>query len=420
MRAARDRTASAAILAGCAAVLPMLALWAPLGVAPLLAVAAVFMLVLDGRAAVAAARPLLPGAILFGALALWAALSAAWSILPLYSLVTALRLAAVGAGGVVLFGAALSLTPRARRRVGIALFWGTAATIAVIAVERASGEAITRFVLAPARLTLVRFDRGATVLALVLWPLVAAGVSRRRAAAWVGVALAGAVAIFALDSDAASLAVVVGIAVFAVAWAAPRLAAAALAAGLVLVAVALPLATPGDRAIVAIHHAAPWIKYSGIHRLMIWHFTADRIAERPLLGWGMGASRDLPGGKEDLTTLYPDAGLMPGSEALPLHPHSAVLQWEVELGIPGVILALAFIGWGLWRVGAHAGRSRLDRAAALAWAATTVVVALLAYGAWQSWWLSSLWLAAALFAAVTVPAAEIPQDSADSGARDRP
>ncbi|HUZ71814.1 MAG TPA: O-antigen ligase family protein [Stellaceae bacterium] len=420
MTDARAGPGSAAILAGCAAVLPLLAEWAPLGLAPLLAVAGIAVLAVDGRAALAAARHLAPCAVLFGALALWAAVSAAWSILPLYSFVSALRLVGVGAGGLVVFGAAMALAPERRRLVGAALLGGLAAAIAVALIERATDGAITRFLIAPARVSLVRFDRGATTLALALWPMVAAIAPGRRAVLPIAVALAGVVAIFLLDSDAASLAVVVGIAVFAVAWAAPRLAAAALAAGLVLAAIALPLATPDDPAVVAIHHAAPWIKYSGIHRLMIWRFTADRIAERPLLGWGMGASRDLPGGKTDLTTLFPDAGLMPGSEALPLHPHSAVLQWEVELGVPGTLAALAFVCWSLWRVGTSAGMSRLHRAASLAWAAAAMVIALLAYGIWQSWWLSCLWLTAALFAAITVPAAETPRDSVRIRARDQP
>ncbi len=116
------------------------------------------------------------------------------------------------------------------------------------------------------------------------------------------------------------------------------------------------------RAVVAIHHAAPWIKYSGIHRLLIWRFTADRIAERPALGWGMDASRALPGGKTDLAQLFPDAGLLPGSEALPLHPHDApCCNGRSSWAYPERCLRLAFVGWGLWRVGMD---PRLPRPAA--------------------------------------------------------
>ena len=37
-------------------------------------------------------------------------------------------------------------------------------------------------------------------------------------------------------------------------------------------------------------------KDSAGHRLEIWHFAGQRIAERPLLGWGLDASRAIPGG----------------------------------------------------------------------------------------------------------------------------
>ncbi len=120
----------------------------------------------------------------------------------------------------------------------------------------------------------------------------------------------------------------------------------ALALALTAFAVALPLAIPSSETLVAMRAETPWIKWSGMHRLLIWRFTSERIAERPLLGWGMDAARELPGGKTHLATRFPDAGLPEDAEALPLHPHDAVLQWEVELGIPGTALCLAAGGLG--------------------------------------------------------------------------
>jgi exopolysaccharide production protein ExoQ len=113
----------------------------------------------------------------------------------------------------------------------------------------------------------------------------------------------------------------------------------------------------------------------------------------------MDAARALPGGKTDLSLAVPEAGLMPGSDAMPLHPHNAILQWEVELGVPGALLALAIVLWGLWSVAFAARLSRAARAGALAWAATTLVIASLAYGAWQAWWLSCVVLTSALLIA---------------------
>jgi O-antigen ligase len=181
------------------------------------------------------------------------------------------------------------------------------------------------------------------------------------------------------------------------------LVALVLAAAAIFLTIALPPLLPHDRGVVAIHQAAPWIKYSGIHRLMIWRFTADRIAERPLLGWGMDASRELPGSHTDLARLYPQAGVMPDATALPLHPHNAALQWRVELGLPGGLLCLAIVCWGLWRAVRAPGLTRSYRAGALAWATAALVIGMLSYGAWQAWWLSCLWLTAALYAGVADP-----------------
>jgi O-antigen ligase len=212
--------------------------------------------------------------------------------------------------------------------------------------------------------------------------------------------LAGVVAVVLVPSAAASLALTASVAAFVLAWWWPRLVGGALAAVMILLTAALPYALPSDRGVVAIHQEAPWIKYSGIHRLMIWRFTADRIAERPWLGWGMDASRELPGSRADLAQLYPQAGLTPDATALPLHPHDAALQWRVELGPFGALLCVAIIGWGVWRVAGARRMGRAERAGALAWATAALVIVMLSYGAWQAWWLATVWLTAALYTAL--------------------
>jgi O-antigen ligase len=141
------------------------------------------------------------------------------------------------------------------------------------------------------------------------------------------------------------------------------------------------------------------VAWSGIHRLLIWRFGADRIAERPLLGWGMDASRAIPGGKTKFNDLLPTLHYPGDAEAMPLHPHDAALQWQLELGIPGLLLGLTLVVWVIYRIGWRRDRPIGERAAALALAAAALVVGLLSFGIWQAWWLSTLWLTASLFAA---------------------
>jgi O-antigen ligase len=193
------------------------------------------------------------------------------------------------------------------------------------------------------------------------------------------------------------------ITIYAIARLTPRLAAGAMMAGVVAIGVAIPLATPSYDTVLAIHADAPWIKYSGIHRLLIWRFAADHVAERPLLGWGMDASRAIPGGKTDFNDILPTLHYPGGAEALPLHPHDAALQWELELGVPGLTLGLAIIVLLLYCVGWRDTMAAHERAAALALCGSALIVALLSFGIWQSWWQSTLWLVAALYAANMPP-----------------
>jgi exopolysaccharide production protein ExoQ len=414
--AERPRSRSALVLAACGFLVPTVAVIDPLALAPLFAIAAAALVALDARAVAAAARPLAPAALLLGLLSLWAIVSASWSILPLHSVLEGVRLLAIAAGGIVVVAAARGLAPGERRLIAGAAALGLGLALAVLLFEAASDAALTRLVLRQRAVPLARFDRGATTMVLSFWAVLMLNGGRRALMCWV-LALAAAAAVYWLDSAGAELALGVGMAAFALAWVAPRLVAAVLVLGLALLAAALPLAVPSYETTLALARHEPAIKWTGIHRLLIWRFTADRIAERPVLGWGMDASRALPGGKTHFATLFPDANLPQDAEALPLHPHNAALQWQVELGIPGTLLCLAFIAWGLARLGSAPGVPRLARAGGLAWAASALVIALLDFGAWQAWWLACLFLTAALASAA---AAGSPEDSADTPARHRP
>ncbi len=403
----------AVVLAACAAIVPATGLVAPLGIAPLFTIAAVAILALDGPALLRGARPLAPLAALAAALGAWATLSASWSIVPLHSFLEGLRLLLIFAGGLVLLAAAADLVPRERRLIAACAAAGLALAILFGLHEALTGAALTEAMLRRA-VRMERLDRGSTTLVLALWPALVACAGRRVYAA-AGFALGVAATVYLLLSTAALLAVLAGFTVFALAWYAPRACATALGAAVVLFAVAAPFAVPPYRETIALYHAAPEIKWSGLHRLLIWRFASDRIGERPLLGWGMDASRAIPGGDEHFADLFPNDDLPKDATALPLHPHNAALQWEVELGIPGTLVALALVLWGLWRVGFAAHLSQAARAGALAFAAAALVIAFIAYGIWQAWWLSTLFLTAALF---TAAAGDGPRDSGDIRAPD--
>src|SRR5690348_7308988 len=138
-------SAPAIILAAAAILAPPLAVLAPLGLAPLLSVAAVALIVTAPRRLLAAAKPLWPLAVLWGALAGFALLSAIWSILPGHSLVEGTRFLAIGIEGLIALAAARALTADESARVGIAAAIGAALGAGLLLFEWATGAALARW-----------------------------------------------------------------------------------------------------------------------------------------------------------------------------------------------------------------------------------------------------------------------------------
>ncbi|HEX3973966.1 MAG TPA: O-antigen ligase family protein [Stellaceae bacterium] len=388
------------IVTGLALLLPPLVVLAPLGMAPLLAVTALAAVALAAKSIVRALPRFAVIALLLAALGCWGAASALWSIIPGHSLFEGLRFLGESAAGICLLIVSSRIEPATRARLGRALAGGIVVALALLLIERFAnapimhwwhGSAPTQFE------TLAHYDRGVTVLVLLMAP-VAVG----SAATWLRTLLIAAIVATAvlMLSASALMAALVTLIVYAVARVSPRFTAGALMAGIVAIGIAIPAATPSYDRVLTIHAEAPWIKWSGIHRLLIWRFAANHVAERPVLGWGMDASRAIPGGKTDFNDILPTLHYPSNAEALPLHPHDAALQWQLELGVPGLALGLAIVVFVLYRVGWRDTLPAHERAAALALCSGALIVALLSFGIWQAWWQSTLWLVASLYTAI--------------------
>jgi O-antigen ligase len=320
----------------------------------------------------------------------WGALTAPWAIDPRRSLSEALTLA-----GMVLLAAAAARavagdTPAHRRRLGHAVMIGLALGLLTALLDHLTGNAIRAGVRGltevPASLAF-GLKPAASVMALLLPLLASADLPSR----WRGAALAaGLVIVLAIPGDTAKLAALAGVAVAGmVAW--QTAAARGLAALLALVVLATPLLL--GPVIMAAGPQIERLPPSGIHRLMIWDFALGRAAERPVTGWGMESSRNIPG-----SDLRPDDARLarlgvtdgalrawfaePHLRLLPLHPHNGPLQIRLELGWPGSALAaLAVLLLGL-----AAARCAIAPAAAGA-LASAFVTFYASFGAWQNWWL---------------------------------
>jgi O-antigen ligase len=358
---------------------PLLAYLAPLGFAPLLALAG--LLALPGlRLTRAAAPPLL----ILVAMALWAAVSMTWSpvkidvsklkdygdIESLTALKLFLQLATYGAAVVALRG----LSEAGARRAATVLAYGMTALAGVAALDSLTGAAIyqklhlvTGEAIRP-DLAMVKVSLSTYALALLFWPtaLILARLWRR---VLIWLMVAGTVVTSVIcSSDACLVALAAGGLVWLLVYFAGRTGAKVLvglvAAPFVLAPLAVLVAV--QTGVVAwLHRMVP---ASWDARLNIWTFAADHIQSHPFRGWGLDASR----------TFGP---------AIPLHTHNAQLQLWLELGAIGAALAGVFFCWLAYGVVRLSERSRAEAAMAAAALVSYLVIGGLSFGVWQEWWL---------------------------------
>ena len=386
----------------CALLLMPLLATVPHGIAPLAAFAG-----LCAAGLLAASRPLrllrlgIPVVILAGLL-LWGAVSALWALDPARSLVLDLRLAGLFLTGLALVMAADRIA--APWRIALCLFAGSAIGIALAAYDLLSAGGLTQFVsirgFRPARL-----DQIAIGLAILLLPVSAIlAIRGRRIAGLASAAVAGGFVLL-LDGVSAQVGFVASLPVMALLYWRPRGMARLAAAVSILFVLTAPLTLTKLERIPGLVAAADSFKSSAGHRLLIWSFVGERIAERPVLGWGLDASRAIPGGNQEARL---------GQNWLSLHPHDAPLQVWLELGTPGAALFAALVALFWLRLDRLAG-PRLYIAGAGGSLAAALAPVFAAYGVWQEWWIGTLALALFLIAvmgraaAAAAPAATPPR-----------
>jgi O-antigen ligase len=358
--------------------LPLLVV-APRGAAPLAATAGLFGAGLawstGWRPALGA--PLAVPAMLFATLLAWGVLSAAWSLDPARSLEQATRLAGLLVAALALAAAAGRVS--APRRLASFLLAGFVAAIVIAILDLATHGALSRpfsdRVYQPAWL-----NQASVAFAILLLPTSAALAATGHRFSGLVLAVLGAATIFVLAGTAAKTALACGLPIALLCWYRRAPVARVLAALTVLVVVTAPLTFARLDRISGMIHSADSVKLSAGHRLLIWSFVGDRIAEHPLRGWGLDSSRAIPGGR-DL--------IRPNETWLPLHPHNAALQLWLELGVPGAVLFALLVGW-VWLAFGRTGWPRFYAAAAGGSLATAFVASLATYGIWQEWWEGTL------------------------------
>lgn len=366
------------------------AAFAPLGMAPLagFTVAVPFIQLIRLRLRLAIfAHPSLWGVL---PLLAWMLASSVWALDRPHAWSLWVRAAILIFGAIVLcIVAATSLSAGNRQRVGRFVLAGFCLLVLFVTFELISGGAIVRTAMpnkySSVVWTYVAVSRGSIVMALMLWPAMLSWRTLGRCsgavvASFVIVAIAAVCVL--TEHDATRAAVAAGIVTFAGVYASGRM--MILALGIIFTAFVLsaPLLPYGPLAPELCLSSSFPFKPSVGHRLYIWQFVAERIWERPWLGWGLGSSRYIPGAD----TPTPVGGVL-----LSLHPHNAALQVWLELGVVGALLAAVLVATLTVRILRMEG-DRFAQAAAAATLAAAFVAANLSFGIWQNWWLGSLGL----------------------------
>jgi len=125
---------------------------------------------------------------------------------------------------------------------------------------------------------------------------------------------------------------------------------------------------------------------SAAHRLFIWHFVANKITEKPILGYGFASSKYIKVNDNEMID-YKGEKWHP----LPLHPHNNILQITLELGIIGLILFLCLIYKYLKQIDNI--KNNNFRAASYACFVNYYIIGMISYNIWQIWWISSgIWV----------------------------
>lgn len=266
----------------------------------------------------------------------------------------------------------------------------TLALILMLGVAAATGNAVLRATGADDEAAILRNSgRGVAFALLLVW---GAAVCMERLfpgrRLWLVLIAGAGIISFAFDMTANAVAFGVGLVCFTAAAMAPRV---MLSFGFAIAAASIALAPLLYDVVVTSLGPSSEAPLTWAIRLEMWNFALDRIAERPILGWGFGASRafDAPVTVQGVEVTQ-----------LLLHPHAAGLQiWLETGGIGAGLAALALLAGGV-RAAKALAHDRLAAGAAGGTLAAAAVLGGVSYSAYQVW----IWAALALAVAGVVAA----------------
>lgn len=330
-------------------------------------------------------------------LPVYAVLSSAWALVPENAAITGAKLLGYFMAAIAVVVVIDRRSDAERRSVLIWAAAGLAIADLFVWVDLGTAGALSGL-FRQASFTANFYSRGAAISAFAVLPI-AAGLFRlsgsRLAFVFAGICVA---TVLVLANEAAKLAAVLGLLVYVVVrW------RAVLFWPVILLPLAVGIMSPmffvnevSNSQRCALFNSKP----SVAHRLSIYEFSSRNIFEKPFLGWGMDASRSIPGGGEgvkiyDCVDRKGRSTTRELGDLLPLHPHNASLQVWLELGAVGVVIFVGLLGALIlrWQRGYASGQGR----PLIAGLFTAIfLVYNISFGLWQGWLIFALILLCAI------------------------
>lgn len=245
-------------------------------------------------------------------------------------------------------------------------------------------------------------DHATSLLALLMWPVIYCMVEKNQRLLAVFLLVGSFVAIFYQNNHTAVIAVLFTLMVWGISVFSPIRWTQILKVMIPLFMAIAPLLPKTVLAPEVLYLSVKelQVKTSLAHRFHIWSLISHRIGEHPFQGLGMEANRieydyilktkahEL--NKLNFANFLPQSNFSQEVTGAALHPHNATLQVWVELGIPGIIMAIVIV-WLILREIETIKHQRCQRMA-LATFIAVLIIAHSSYGIWQTWWMASLWI----------------------------
>ena len=251
------------------------------------------------------------------------------------------------------------------------------------------------------------FAQGTLIISLAFWPT-ALWVFRQNYSVFKNFTLLSILALtilyifFNIDCDTSFIGLLIGIFIFLTTLWLPRLTCRGLRLGIPFLIICFPF--------ISLHAFKPetipaYNRYiysaSYLDRLYIWNEVAQSITDHPWRGIGLDGTR------RHIKTSLPRTWIFEGQDGkihtrqtmrFATHPHNAILQLWLELGIVGLMggILLAFHVLSLIK---NSAISSWERATSNALFINVLVIVWVSLGFWQNWWISGVWMVAGLLLA---------------------